>query len=1346
MTPSSSLPYKIFAKGLHFLTYLIVGFVCLFFALVTGSSRANAADPLTWTEIVVNVPAGVSITLPIGYNNAASPWTATIDWGDTTSTTGVVWNGNLSHNFSNAGTFTIKIEPTAGTMLRFGNGNAVWAGLNAATNVTGVTQIGNTLTSLTGAFYDATALTSVPTSLPSSVTDLSYAFFGNNNNSPIGANIASWATGAVTNMASTFQNVINFNQNLSAWDTHSVTNMSSMFQGDTSYNNGGVAMPATVGSKWDVKNVTTFANMFNGATAFNVGMANWTPGSVAGATLTSMFQGATAFNQDISTWDTHLVNNMSSMFNGATAYNNGGLALSYSGSGNIWNLSNVTTFASMFLNDTGLGNGTIIAMNNWTLGTATSSVATSMFQGATKFNSNISTWDTHTVTNMSSMFQGATSFNDGAAAMSATVGSKWDVSKVTTFANMFNGATAFNVGMANWTPGSATTATLASMFQGAILFNQDVSSWSTATVTNMSAMFSGATAFNNGNSPLSAGSGNIWKLSSVTTFANMFLNDTNLNVAMLNWTPGTATTTVLTSMFQGDTLFNQNISSWNTSTVSNMVSMFQGATAFNQNISSWSVANVTNMTSIFNGASSFSQNLGAWLVTGITGAGLTTWESGFNVTTYSQTLIGWATEAVKSGVTMSVVASNFNDYNQAGAVARATLLADGWTISGDATYGITATMVVNNATPTVGGSITFTATITGTNPPSTTAFPTVANSSGLWTITGTAGVTTCTALGGSTGPALVSSYTCQINVTNGGTYLAKFTYPGDGNYVTIIATPNPTTSTAGLATPLVAVSANAANVNLGLNVTFTATVTGPSGAASPAGVATWVPTLNAVAIAGSCVSKTVTPVANVTTYTCTVPATKAGTYSTTFTVAADSNYSAVGPVTTSSTTAVAKAQPTVTVFASPLNSSTSAVIPTVLLPSTAGYFIAIVTIPTGGTAPTSAGAWTITGTASPACASTTGPTLLTATTYTYTCALNTATAGTYGVNFSSVTDSNYLAISSTASGNTIVVQQNTPTVTFANSTNPATANSPATFTFTATVTGTLLQSPFPTPTGTGIWTLTGTGGSQAPSCGTTSKISGTTSSSNALSAATYTCTVTAATFSGAYTANFTFDGSVDPNYNSAGPVVSTTTTVAKYQPSSAIAIQGSTTPTTLGSLITFTANVTGPSGGVTPTNGAGTPSWTITGPTAGNTCGVSNGLTPTGSSNIATYTCSFNSTAAGVYSASFVYPGLPDSHVIYDIWNPSDCHSIHARCGCYGLFLSGYARLDVSFHRYCHRSDKCAGSYGHCKLGNNFEWWRHGLRVYSSNNSDRVSTCFYLHLFICCSSDWRIWREFHLSR
>ena len=49
-------------------------------------------------------------------------------------------------------------------------------------------------------------------------------------------------------------------------------------------------------------------------------------------------------------------------------------------------------------------------------------------------------------------------------------------------------------------------------------------------------------------------------------------------------------------MFQGATAFNQDISGWNVSEVTNMSSMFQDASAFNQDISGWDISKVTNYT------------------------------------------------------------------------------------------------------------------------------------------------------------------------------------------------------------------------------------------------------------------------------------------------------------------------------------------------------------------------------------------------------------------------------------------------------------------------------------------------------------------------------------------------------------------------------------------------------------------------------------------------------------------------------------------------------------------------------------------------------------------------------
>ena len=84
-----------------------------------------------------------------------------------------------------------------------------------------------------------------------------------------------------------------------------------------------------------------------------------------------------------------------------------------------------------------------------------------MFNEASNFNGNLSTWNVSKVTDMSYMFADATSFN-------GTL-SGWDVSSVTVIYNMFEGATSFN---------------------------QDISGWNVSGVTDMDDMFKGATSFN----------------------------------------------------------------------------------------------------------------------------------------------------------------------------------------------------------------------------------------------------------------------------------------------------------------------------------------------------------------------------------------------------------------------------------------------------------------------------------------------------------------------------------------------------------------------------------------------------------------------------------------------------------------------------------------------------------------------------------------------------------------------------------------------------------------------------------------------------------------------------------
>ena len=67
-----------------------------------------------------------------------------------------------------------------------------------------------------------------------------------------------------------------------------------------------------------------------------------------------------------------------------------------------------------------------------------------------------------------------------------------------------------------------------------------------------------------------------------------------------------------------DQTFNEYISSWDVSNVTDMAVMFFGASSFNQDISSWDVSNVTNMREMFIGAESFNQDISSWIVSNVT--------------------------------------------------------------------------------------------------------------------------------------------------------------------------------------------------------------------------------------------------------------------------------------------------------------------------------------------------------------------------------------------------------------------------------------------------------------------------------------------------------------------------------------------------------------------------------------------------------------------------------------------------------------------------------------------------------------------------------------------------------
>lgn len=108
--------------------------------------------------------------------------------------------------------------------------------------------------------------------------------------------------------------------------------------------------------------------------------------------------------------------------------------------------------------------------------------------------------DLSLVTNLSSMFRGASNFN-------SNIGT-WNITAATDLSYMFCGASAFNQDISSWSTGNVTN--MSHMFCNTSTFNQDLSSWNITSVTDMSGMFKDATAFNQ---DLSG-----WDISNVTSY------------------------------------------------------------------------------------------------------------------------------------------------------------------------------------------------------------------------------------------------------------------------------------------------------------------------------------------------------------------------------------------------------------------------------------------------------------------------------------------------------------------------------------------------------------------------------------------------------------------------------------------------------------------------------------------------------------------------------------------------------------------------------------------------------------------------------------------------------------
>ena len=311
-----------------------------------------------------------SITIPL--NGTVN---VTVDWGDGSVKQKVTTVGSQKHIYVNIGLYTVTIS---GSLSHFGSEYDFMADGLGPYLLSVENWEGLGLTSLRCAFYQANNLISVPSILPTSITDLSWMFaMASSFNQFIG----NWNTEKITNMAGMFDRARSFNKPIGSWNTVNVTDMSDMFRSAGSFNQ-------PIGA-WNTSSVINMSEMFLEADGFNQPIGDWNTGNVTD--MRSMFRGANSFNQPIGTWNTSKVNDMSTMFRSIYAFNQ---------PIGTWNTSSVRTMSSMF-------------------------------QSSYSFNQPIGTWNTGNVTNMSSMFDGAVSFNQPLGT--------WDIRKVESMSDMFSG-------------------------------------------------------------------------------------------------------------------------------------------------------------------------------------------------------------------------------------------------------------------------------------------------------------------------------------------------------------------------------------------------------------------------------------------------------------------------------------------------------------------------------------------------------------------------------------------------------------------------------------------------------------------------------------------------------------------------------------------------------------------------------------------------------------------------------------------------------------------------------------------------------------------------------------------
>ena len=472
--------------------------------------------------------------------------TMVINWGDGTplkSIKGVYGPSYINHTYTSSGTFEITL--TTNTLNKIGELNVYSKHSKVFKEIV---SWGNTgVKSIKGFFCGVKTANSVaPPSIPSTVTDITGAFYGSSINA----------------------------QSISKWDTTNVTRMDDLFC-KSKFD----VFPDL--SAWNVTNVTSMRAMFvdihQSSLQGKLNIENWNTSSLVDMTLMFAHNHTTErFIPDITKWNLEKVEMVSRIFQHTVNFNEPW----------IINLKtqNIKKFDYMFYGCNSFDQ----PIGVWDMSSATD---ISFMLGLTKFNQPLNEWNVSKVKDMKYLFSSNTVFNQPL--------DKWDTSSVTNMSGMFKFAYAFNESIDTWNTSSVLS--LAGMFNRALNFNKQINAkeikteqenyiaWDTSSVTDMSGMFEGAIKFNQ---PI----GN-WNTSSVKRMGAMFKGQSSMqlmkfNQPIENWDVSRVES--MQEMFQ-KCPFNQPIGTWNTKSLKSIMGMFRGNTSvFDQDIGNWDISNLRN--------------------------------------------------------------------------------------------------------------------------------------------------------------------------------------------------------------------------------------------------------------------------------------------------------------------------------------------------------------------------------------------------------------------------------------------------------------------------------------------------------------------------------------------------------------------------------------------------------------------------------------------------------------------------------------------------------------------------------------------------------------------------------